>query len=55
MSNKAPRWIHEIPKPQSAIKGMKLTEEEKKEAEKEAKEFSEAVKAGKIDEWFYKK
>ena len=46
-----PRWLHEIPKPIATGNKRELTEDEKKEA----KEFSEAVKAGKIDEWFYKK
>ena len=46
MNNK-PRWIKEIPKP-IKLEKRKLTKEEKKEA----KDFENAVKNGKIDEWF---
>ncbi|MCI8396164.1 MAG: hypothetical protein HFJ52_00180 [Clostridia bacterium] len=45
--NKKPRWINEIPLPSEKTNKRKLNEEE----EKEAKEFEEAVKNGKISEW----
>lgn len=49
MSKDNPRWLHEIPKAK-AIGKRELTEQEKQEA----KEFEEAVKSGKILEWFNK-
>lgn len=45
-----PRWLHEIPGIINTGKKRKLTKQEKKEA----KEFENAVKKGKIDEWFNK-
>lgn len=50
MNKDNPRWIHEIPIPNKVGKKRKLTESE----EQEAKEFEEAVKNGKISEWFNK-
>ena len=50
MSEKSPRWIHEIP-------GIKLTGEGEpptEEMKRESKEVEEAVKSGKINEWFEK-
>lgn len=51
MSKESPRWIHEIP-------GIKLTGEDTppptEEMKRESKEFEEAVKSGKINEWFEK-
>ena len=50
MSKESPRWINEIPNPKQIGKKRKLTKDE----EKEAKEFEDAVKNGKIAEWFDK-
>lgn len=50
-SQKRPRWINEIP-------NIKFTGEEvspTEESQKKSKEFEEAVKSGKIEEWFNKK
>ncbi len=48
--NSKPRWIKEIPNP-IEIGKRNLTEEE----EKESKNFENAVKNGKIDDWFNNK
>lgn len=48
MNKNKPRWINEIP-------GIKLTGEKvppTEEMKKKSKEFEEAVKSGKINEWF---
>lgn len=45
-----PRWLHEIPGIKDNGKKRKLTKQEKKEA----KEFRDAIKNNKIDEWFNK-
>ncbi len=45
-----PRWLHEIPGIKNNGKKRKLTKKEKKEA----KEFRDAIKNNKIDEWFNK-
>ena len=50
MNKDKPRWLHEIPVIKSAGNKRKLTKQERKEA----KEFENAVKKGKIDEWFNK-
>lgn len=51
MSNKkSPRWINEIPGINNTGKKILPTEESKKKA----KDFEEAVKKGKISEWFNK-
>lgn len=51
MSNKkTPRWINEIPGIKNNDKKRELTEDEKKDAQ----EFEEAIKNGKINEWFNK-
>ena len=51
MNKKRPRWINEIP-------GIILTGEDAppptEEMKRKSKEFEEAVKSGKIDEWFEK-
>lgn len=50
MSNESPRWIKEIPNAKQVESKRKLTKDETREA----KEFEEAVKSGKITEWFNK-
>lgn len=45
-----PRWLHEIPGIINTGKKRKLTKEEKKKV----KEFRNAIKNDKIDEWFNK-
>lgn len=45
-----PRWLHEIPGIKNNGKKRKLTKKEKKEA----KEFRNAIKNDKINEWFNK-
>ncbi len=47
-SNSKPRWINEIPGIKDNGKKRKLTKQEKKEV----KEFRDAIKNNKIDEWF---
>ena len=50
MNNSKPRWINEIPGIKNNGKKRKLTNKEKKEV----KEFRDAIKNNKIDEWFNK-
>lgn len=45
-----PRWLHEIPGIINTGKKRKLTKEDKKKV----KEFRDAIKNNKIDEWFNK-
>lgn len=50
MNNQKPRWINEIPGIINTGKKVKKTKEDKKKV----KEFRNAIKNDKIDEWFNK-
>ena len=50
MNNQKPRWINEIPGIKDNGKKRKLSKKEKQDV----KEFRNAIKNDKIDEWFNK-
>ena len=54
MNKDNPRWLHEIPgiKITKDNKRKEITNEEKREIDKESKEFEDAVRSGNIEQWF---